>query len=91
MPSGHVSMSFGLQGTNHSVSTAYATGTHAVGDAAAMIQRGACDVMAGPVAGGKEACIENIVMCAFHQAKAQNITKGLNLLLTRLMQREMDL
>ena len=67
MPSGHVSMRFGLQGPNHSVSTACATGTHAVGDAAAMIQRGACDVM---VAGGTEACIENIVMFAFHQAKA---------------------
>ena len=63
-PSGLVSMRFGLKGPNHSVSTACATCTHAVGDAAAMIQRGACDVM---VAGGTEACVENIV---FHQAKA---------------------
>ena len=67
MSSGLVSMRFGLQGPNHSVSTACATGTHALGDAAAMIKRGACDVM---VAGGTEACVESVVMFGFQKAKA---------------------
>ena len=67
MSSGLVSMRFGLQGPNHSVSTACATGTHALGDAAAMIKRGACDVM---VAGGIEACINGPVMAGFSRPKA---------------------
>lgn len=62
MPSAHVSMRFDLQGPNHSVSTACAAGAHAVGDAAAIIQRGACNVM---VAGGTEACIDPITMAGF--------------------------
>ena len=62
MPAGRVSMRFGLRGPNHSISTACAAGTHAVGDAAAMIARGACDVMA---AGGTEACVDHITMAGF--------------------------
>ena len=62
MPSGYVSMRHGLRGPNHSVSTACATGTHAVGDAAAMISRGLCDVM---VAGGTEASIDSITIAGF--------------------------
>lgn len=62
MPAGYVSMRFGLTGPNHSVSTACATGSHSVGDAAAMIRRGACDVM---VAGGTEAPVDHITMAGF--------------------------
>ena len=67
MPCGEVSIRFGLLGPNHAVSTACATGTHAVGDASAMISRGICDVM---VAGGTEASIDPITMSGYCRAKA---------------------
>ena len=62
MTAGYVSMRFGLKGPNHSIATACATGVHSVGDAAAMIARGACDVM---VAGSTETAVEPVTMAGF--------------------------
>jgi 3-oxoacyl-[acyl-carrier-protein] synthase II len=52
--SGHVAMRFGLKGPNSCVATACASGSHAIGDAARIIQHGNADVM---VCGGEESCI----------------------------------
>lgn len=65
--SGHISMRFGYTGPNHSVVTACATGTHAVGDAAAIIRRGDADIM---VAGGAEAAICRLGIAGFCSARA---------------------
>jgi 3-oxoacyl-[acyl-carrier-protein] synthase II len=54
MASGAVAMHFGLKGPNSAVSTACATGTHAIGDACHIIARGEADVI---VAGGSEAAL----------------------------------
>jgi 3-oxoacyl-[acyl-carrier-protein] synthase II len=67
LASGHVSMTFGLKGPNHSVVTACATGTHAIGDAARIIQVGSADAM---VAGGTEAAVCRIGIAGFSAARA---------------------
>jgi 3-oxoacyl-[acyl-carrier-protein] synthase II len=65
--SGHVQIKHGFKGPNHAVVTACATGAHAIGDAARLIQYEDADVM---VAGGAEAAICRIGMAGFNACKA---------------------
>ena len=65
--SGQVSIEFGFRGPNHSVVTACATGAHAIGDAARLIQFDDADVM---LAGGAEAAICRIGIAGFNACKA---------------------
>lgn len=66
-PSARVSMEYSLRGPNMAVSTACATGNNAIGEASAMISRGAADVM---VAGGTEAGIVNMALAGFNNMTA---------------------
>ncbi|OGW37105.1 MAG: beta-ketoacyl-[acyl-carrier-protein] synthase II [Nitrospirae bacterium GWD2_57_9] len=70
MASGYVAMKLGAQGPCLDVSTACATGTHAVGEAMKIIQRGDADVM---LAGGTEAALTPLVLAGFCQAKALSL------------------
>jgi 3-oxoacyl-[acyl-carrier-protein] synthase II len=67
LASGHVSIKYGFRGPNHSVVTACATGTHAIGDAARMIMLGDADVM---VAGGAETAVNRLGVASFAAARA---------------------
>jgi 3-oxoacyl-[acyl-carrier-protein] synthase II len=65
--SGHVSINYGFKGPNHAVVTACASGVHAIGDAARMIQYGDADVM---VAGAAESSICPIGIGGFAALRA---------------------
>jgi 3-oxoacyl-[acyl-carrier-protein] synthase II len=69
MAGGIVSIDFNLYGPNSTVVTACAASANAIGDAAAIIQRGAADVM---VAGGGEASLTRFALAGFSQARAMS-------------------
>ncbi|HYB74270.1 MAG TPA: beta-ketoacyl synthase N-terminal-like domain-containing protein, partial [Candidatus Sulfotelmatobacter sp.] len=65
--SGQISMRYGMKGPNSCVSTACATGNHAIGDSFKIIQRGDADAM---LAGGTEAVITPLTIGGFCAIKA---------------------
>lgn len=65
--SGHVAIRHSLTGPNHAVTTACATGTHAIGDAMRLIKYNDADIM---IAGGAEAAIVPIAVAGFAACKA---------------------
>lgn len=67
LASGWVSIKFGAKGPNTAVATACATGSHAIGDAFRIIQRGDADVM---IAGGTESVITPMAIGGFAVMKA---------------------
>ena len=73
LTSGHVSIKYGFRGPNHSVVTACATGTHAIGDAARLIALDDADVM---VAGGAEGAVCRLGVAGFAAARA--LSTGFN-------------
>ena len=67
MASGQVAIQFGLKGPNFAIATACASGSHAIGEAFRIIQRGEADMM---VAGGTEAAITPTGLAGFCKMKA---------------------
>jgi 3-oxoacyl-[acyl-carrier-protein] synthase II len=69
MAGGLASIDFNLYGPNSTTVTACAASANAIGDAGAIIQRGAADVM---VAGGGEAAITRFALAGFASARAMS-------------------
>lgn len=67
LASGQISIKFGAKGPNSATATACATGSHAIGDAFKIIQRGDADVM---IAGGTESVITPMGIGGFNAMKA---------------------
>jgi 3-oxoacyl-[acyl-carrier-protein] synthase II len=67
MAAAQVSMELGVQGPLSCVSTACASGNHALGDATDIIRRGQADAM---LAGGTEATITRVGVAAFNAMRA---------------------
>ncbi len=67
LASGQVSIKIGAKGPNSSSVTACATGTHSIGDAFRIIQRGEADCM---IAGGAESTITPLCIAGFNAMKA---------------------
>lgn len=65
--SGQVAINFGLKGPNSCVATACASGSHAIGDAFKIIERGDADIM---VTGGTESAITYLGVGGFCALKA---------------------
>src|SRR4030065_261990 len=64
---GQISIKFSAKGPNSAISTACATGSHSIGDAFRIIQRGEADAM---IAGGTEAVISPLGIGGFNAMKA---------------------
>jgi 3-oxoacyl-[acyl-carrier-protein] synthase II len=67
MPAHHISWAFQARGYNSTVSTACASGTQAIGEAAEVIRRGAADTM---ISGGVEAMICEATFAGFTAMRA---------------------
>jgi 3-oxoacyl-[acyl-carrier-protein] synthase II len=67
LAAGHISMRYGLKGPNSATSTACATGSHAIGDAVRIIERGDADAM---VAGGTESVVVPLGIGGFAAMRA---------------------
>jgi 3-oxoacyl-[acyl-carrier-protein] synthase II len=65
--SGHISIKHGFMGPNHSVVTACATGTHAIGDSFKLIQDDRADVM---ICGGAESVVCPTAIAGFGALRA---------------------
>ncbi len=84
---GHIAIKYGFLGPNTCVSTACASGSHAIGDAIRIIARGDADVM---IAGGTESAITHLGIGGFCALKALSLRNDQPEKASRPFDRERD-
>ncbi|MCB5560096.1 beta-ketoacyl-ACP synthase II [Anaerosalibacter bizertensis] len=67
MGPGHITMLYDFRGPSFTITTACASGTHAIGESFKLIQTGTCDVV---VTGGSEAAVSPIAVAGFSSMRA---------------------
>lgn len=67
MAAGQITMAHGFKGPNYCVTSACASGAHAIGEASGFIRSGRCDVM---IAGGSEAVVTPMAIGGFAAMRA---------------------
>ncbi len=67
MAAGQISMAYGFKGPNYCVTSACASGAHAIGEATEFIRSGKCDIM---IAGGAEAVVTPMAIAGFASMRA---------------------
>ena len=67
LASGQITIKYGAQGVNYSVTSACASGAHSLGEAANYIRTGLCDVM---IAGGAESTVSPLAIGGFAAMRA---------------------
>jgi 3-oxoacyl-[acyl-carrier-protein] synthase II len=84
---GHIAIKYGFLGPNSCVTTACASGSHAIGDAIRIIQRGDADVM---ITGGTESAITHLGIGGFVALKALSLRNDQPEKASRPFDRERD-
>jgi 3-oxoacyl-[acyl-carrier-protein] synthase II len=72
-PSGQLAIELGIRGPNYAVVSACATGSHAIGEAAELIQNGSADAV---LAGGTESCIHPLILAGFSNMRGLALGNG---------------
>ena len=85
--SGQTAITYGLKGPNSCVATACASGSHAIGDAFRILERGDADVM---IAGGTESCVVSTGVGGFCALKALSTRNNEPAKASRPFDRERD-
>jgi len=75
MGSGNLAIKYGLKGHNTTITTACASGTHSIGDAARLIRHGYVDAM---LAGGAEGALTPLALSGFCGLKALSLSTDKN-------------
>jgi 3-oxoacyl-[acyl-carrier-protein] synthase II len=87
MAAGHVTIKHGFKGPNYAITSACASGAHAIGDAANYIRRGLADVM---LAGGSEAAVTPLAIAGFAAMKALSTRNDQPTMASRPFDRDRD-